>query len=214
VLHLPDPGPLVIVGAGGFGRECLDIADAMSGAGAAIEVMGFVDDGAVDHELLQRMGCALLGRTHDVPPHARYVIGIGNGDVRRDLDATLTALGRRATTLWHPTATVGRCVDVGDGSVVCAGVRITTNIRIGRHVHLNLNTTVGHDAELSDFVTVFPAATISGNVQIGARATIGTGANVLPGVRIGAGAFVGAGAVVHRDVEAGTTVVGVPARPI
>jgi acetyltransferase-like isoleucine patch superfamily enzyme len=87
-------------------------------------------------------------------------------------------------------------------------------VRIGNHFHLNLNSTVGHDVVIGDFVTVFPGVNISGNVVIGDKTTIGTGSSILPGVRIGSGCFIGAGAVVTKDVEDGQTVVGVPARPL
>ena len=77
-----------------------------------------------------------------------------------------------------------------------------------------MNSTIGHDSVLDDFVSVYPGATVSGSVHLADGVTIGTGANVLPGVSVGAGAFVGAGAVVTGDVDPGVTVAGVPARPV
>ncbi len=99
-----------------------------------------------------------------------------------------------------------------EGCILTAGARVTTNITLGRHTQLHVNCTIGHDSVLDDFVSVYPGATVSGNVHLAEGVTIGTGANVLPGVTVGAGAFVGAGAVVTADVEPGVTVVGVPAR--
>jgi sugar O-acyltransferase (sialic acid O-acetyltransferase NeuD family) len=146
------------------------------------------------------------------------VIGIGAGDVRRRLDGIVTGAGRgagrRPLVLIHPMATVGGDCRIGEGCILTAGVRVTTNITLGRHTQLHVNSTIGHDSVLDDYVSVYPGATVSGNVHLGDGVTIGTGANVLPGLTIGAGAFVGAGAVVTVDVDPGVTVAGVPARPI
>lgn len=212
---LPEPGPLVIVGAGGFGRECLDVVEALNAAGGDVTFAGFLDDGDVDEPLLAARAAPFLGPSEaDVPIGCRVVIGIGDGAVRQLLDTRMTDRGLTALSIHHPLSSHGAAVTVGPGAVLCAGARLTTNIRLGRHVHLNLNVTVGHDAVLGDYVTVFPGATISGNVTIGDRVTIGTGANILPGVELGAGSVVGAGAVVVGDVPVDTTVVGMPARPV
>lgn len=215
MLHVPDPGPLVIVGAGGFGRECLDIVEALNEAGASLEMVGFADDGGGDAGVLSRRGVACIGPVSAAPEMAgRFVIAIGDGAARERIDGELTARGMTSVVLVHPMATLGSDHRVGDGTILNAGARVTTNITLGRHVQIHANATVGHDAVLDDSVTVLPGATISGGVHLGRGVTIGTGANVLPGVVVGAGAYVGAGAVVLGDVAPMTTVVGVPARPV
>ncbi len=215
MLHIPDPGPLVIVGAGGFGRECLDIVVELNRVGAQIEFVGFADDAGGDEALLARRDVVCVGGSSDAPAHAdRYVIAIGRGDVRRRIADELDAAGMRAPVLVHPQATLGSDCRLGDGVILNAGARATTNISLGRHVQLHANATVGHDAALGDFVSVYPGATVSGSVTLESGVTVGTGANVLPNVRIGADSVVGAGAVVVRDVAAGSIVAGVPARPL
>lgn len=212
-------GPIVVVGAGGFGREVLDIVEAMNHVGATLELLGSIDDSDASVHLLARRGTSYLGpidryiwglTPEDTP---WFVIGIGAGDVRREIDATLTAAGLTPAVLVHPMATVGADTRIGEGCILAAGARVTTNITLGRHTHVHVNATVGHDATLGDFVSVYPCATVSGSVHLADGVAIGTGANVLPGRSIGEGAYVGAGAVVTTDVEPGVTVAGVPARP-
>lgn len=207
--------PVVIIGAGGFGREVLDVIEAINAAGGSLVMLGFLDIGQVDEELLLRRGTTLLPR-HSSPRSlgAQYIIGIGDTLSRRRIDQDLQTSGCDANTVIHPAATLGGDNHLGDGCVLTAGSRITNNVRLGRHVHLNLNSTVGHDCVVGDYVSVFPGATVSGNVQIGTGVTVGTGANILPGIMVGDWARIGAGAVVTKDVDPGVTVVGSPARPL
>ena len=215
MLTLPDPGPIAIIGAGGFGRECLDIVEALNRCGGELDFVGFLDDGDVDVALLERRKAALLGSVGAVSQYsARAVIALGDGRARATIDERLSASAVTSPVLVHPQATLGSECSVGAGTILNAGARVTTNVTLGRHVQVHANATVGHDAHLEDFVSIFPGATISGSVVLGRGVTIGTGANVLPGCRIGANSFVGAGAVVVGDVPAGVTVVGIPAHEL
>jgi sugar O-acyltransferase (sialic acid O-acetyltransferase NeuD family) len=211
--------PVVIIGAGGFGRETVDVIEAINAtaAGPPWDLIGVVDDTPSQTNLdrLAARGIAYLGTTSrlvsDVArPH--YVVGIGSPGVRRTIVERLDAAGFSAATLVHPDASLGSCVEVGEGSVVMAGARMTTNISVGRHVHLNPNVTIGHDTILEDFVSMNPASSVSGECLVRTGALIGVGAVVLNQRTVGPGALVGASACVVRDVEAASTVKGVPAR--
>jgi len=208
---------LVIIGCGGFGREVHDVVDAINRLAPTFEVVGYVDDSPsrANLDLIESRGSTLLGSLDwlsEADQTISYVIGIGSGKVRRAIDRRLLEGGYESSTLIHPDASVGHDVRVGAGSVICAGVRVTTNISIGRHVHLNLNSTIGHDSILEDYVTVNPLVAISGEVRIGAESMVGTHSAVLQRLRIGDRAVVGAGACVVRDVPADAVVKGVPAR--
>lgn len=210
---------LIVVGAGGFGREVIDVIDAMNQAAAVPmwDVLGVVDDAPSEDNLarLSKRGVRFLGGT-DVPlgwpDPTSYTVGIGNPRVRRMIAEKYDATHFRAATLVHPTVTQGFDVAIGDGSVLCAGVRLTTNIALGRHVHLNPNVTVGHDSRVGDFVSVNPLASISGDCTIHDDSLIGVAGVVLNGLTVGRGATVGGGACVVRDVPPDTVVKGVPAR--
>lgn len=211
---------LVVVGAGGFGREVLDVVDATNAASEspAWRLLGVVDDRPTDRnlELLRRRGVRYIGsvdeslRAEGLDAH--YVVGIGSPKIRRAIANKFQGAGWTAATLVHPSVTLGFDVSIGDGSVLCAGVRLTTNIRLGQHVHLNLNATVGHDTVVGDFVSVNPLASISGDCTLEDDVLIGVAGVVLNGLTVREGATVGGSACVVRTVPPGTVVKGVPAR--
>jgi hypothetical protein len=207
------------VGAGGFAREVHDVVEAINDAESSssdrFEFLGFIDN-ANDHpELILDRG-PLLGDDEalaGLPAGAQYVIAIGNGGIRRAIDERATALGLTAAILVHPSATMSaHRVELGPGSIICSHVSLTTAIRLGRHVHLNLNVTVGHDTVVGDYVTINPGASISGNVLLEDEVTIGTGAVIIQGKSVGARSMIGAGASVVRSIPADVTAVGIPAK--
>lgn len=211
--------PLVVVGAGGFGREVLDIVEALNRAAETnvFEIMGVVDANPSAENLcrLSARNVRYLGTEaawREMGSRALYLVGVGNPAARQEIDKAFTASGLTAATVVHPSATIGSSFTVGQGSVLGGGVQVSTNVTLGRHVHLNSNSTIGHDSVLNDFVSINPSATISGDVRIGPRSLIGAGAVVLQGLCIGADTVVGASACVTRGVGDRSVVKGIPAR--
>jgi len=210
---------VVIIGAGGFGREALDVLQAINNRSSvySLNLLGVVDSAPSDLNLgrLAARGIPWLGSVDTwlgSESTAEYVVAIGSPGTRALLDERIRSAGRNAATLVHPEAHIGSMVTIGPGSVICAGAHLSTNITLGRSVHVNPNATIGHDTKLGDWVSVNPGAIISGDVTVAAGVLVGAGAVVLQGVNIGEGAVVGASACVVRNVPPAATVKGVPAR--
>ncbi len=125
------------------------------------------------------------------------VIGIGNPYVKEIIDKEFSV------AVWKH-----------NGLILCPGAQITVNIEFGRHVHVNLNATIGHDCVIGDYCTIAPGANISGNVTIGKRCYIGTGAAIIEKITICDDVVIGAGAVVIRDITEPGTYVGNPAKKV
>lgn len=212
-----DVKDLVIVGCGGFGREVVDVIDAINRDTPSWNLLGFVDDSPSEQNahLAAAIGVGILGDIASLPslgPEVHYVIGIGAGAARRAIHERLQQSGCSPATVVHPSATIGRDCALGPGTILCAGVRLTTNIRIGAHVHVNLNSTIGHDCVIGDFVTINPLVSVSGWVTLGQEAMLGTNSTVLQGLTLPAESALGGGACLTRSPSGPGTFVGVPAR--
>lgn len=211
--------PLIILGTSGLAREMAMVAEHVNAREHRWEIRGFI--GEPGCEVGRSLGSGpilgddawLLGQDIE----ADLVIGIGYPKVRAKVLARYLAQGARFQfpNLVHPKTTCDfRRVELGRGNVITAGCAFTCDIVVGDFNLFNLNTTVGHDDRIGSYNVFNPSVNLSGAVTVGDRVLVGTGAQVLEGLSIGSDATVGAGAVVRANVEAGTTVVGVPARPL
>ncbi|PIC90892.1 transferase [Sporosarcina sp. P21c] len=205
---------IVIVGAGGFGREVAWLIERINEVKAEWNLIGFVDD----NEEIQGKevnGYKVLGNIEWLNNQELYVANaIGDPIVKKKVIERLNHSKNIYPVLVDPNVICSDRVTLGEGSIICAGTIITVNIKVGNHVIVNLDCTIGHDAVLGDYSTILPSVNISGFANIGECVSIGTSSAVLPSVSIGENTIVGAGAVVVKDLPANCTAVGAPAKAI
>ncbi|TLX21355.1 acetyltransferase [Thermomonas fusca] len=204
---------LFVFGAGGFGREIAWLVG--QSWGAAVEVVFLVDNPEYVTSPVNGVPVQLLDDVAKCDGD-RFVVAVGDPQLRRRAVAGCLSAGLEPAQLVHPRVEMSRHVSLGDGCVVCAGCILTVNIVLGEHVHINLDCTIGHDVVIGDYATLSPGVHVSGNVQIGRDVFIGTGANIINGTAcaplvIGHGAVIAAGACVAKSVDPGVMVAGVPA---
>ena len=208
---------LIIIGASGFGREVAWLVERINEYSPTWNLLGFIDD----NESIQNTqinGYNVLGKTEDSDrfPDAYYICAVGASKTREAIIKRIKEKNPRIKfgTLIDPSVKISELVTIEEGSIICADTIATVNIRIGSHVIINIDCTIGHDAVLEDFVTLYPSVNVSGTTHIGRCTELGTGLQIIQGKNIGKYTIVGAGAVVVKDIPDRCTAVGSPAKPI
>ncbi len=201
---------LVIVGAGGHGRELFNTVQAINTVSPTWNVLGFVDDDPRHVERIDRLGSFVLGPIDWLSDRdVSVAIAVGTPAIRRSIFERLAKPVDSFPAIIHPTASIGLDVELGHGVLVYERSVLTTAVRVGDHTHVNVGCAVQHDSTVGSFVQLSPGVFINGDCTIGDRAFLGTGALVTRGCSVGAGARVGAGSVVLTDVPPEATAVGV-----
>lgn len=187
-----------IIGAGGFAREVKAHLDDV--------VDFFVDDEYWDPSISDFFPLSKFNHeTHEV------LIAIGDSNARLNIVQRLPP-GTKFFSFIHPSALIlDNNIEIGEGSIVCAGCILTTNISIGKHAHLNLQTTIGHDTRIGDYFTSAPGVKISGNCLIGDGVYFGTNSCTKQRIRICSGATIGLNAGVVNNITEPGIYVGTPA---
>ncbi len=201
-----------IVGTGGFGRETLAcLIDVMQVEQPGIDIadiaLFMVDDIFYSDNVV--MGVPVIRRSDFVVENYKVVVAIGEPDVRRKFVENMPDNTEYATII-HPSVVLSKWVDLGEGSIVTAGSILTCNITIGKHAHINLHTTVGHDCDIGDYFTTAPGANISGGCTFGHAVYFGTNAAIRQGVTICDNVVIGMGGVVVKDITEAGVYIGNP----
>jgi sugar O-acyltransferase (sialic acid O-acetyltransferase NeuD family) len=208
---------VVIVGAGGFGREVLEILKEHNRISKAWNILGFIDE---NKELYGKMlnGYRVLGGLNWLRKHNNDNLGcvcaISTCETRKRVVEKLHEIGVSFYNAVHPSVIMSEFVELGQDVIICAGVILTVDIKIGDHVHINLNCTIGHDVVIERYCTINPMVAINGNDHLGEGVYVGSGATFVQQVSVGSWTTIGAGAVVIEDILAKVVAVGVPAKVV
>jgi len=210
-------GKVAILGASGFAKE---VACNLLDLGINRSNIFFVDDFSDKTELefnyKGAVAASLIVKNWDFTIFnvEGFVIGVGDPKTKEQLVAKAKHANiNPISTIVHPSANL-QGARIGVGGVIASNVVVTSDVVIGDFVILNLGTTVGHDAQIDDYVTCNPLAAISGRVTIGKGCLIGVSAAIREGVRIGENTIVGGQAFVLNDIASNSVVAGVPAKPL
>jgi sugar O-acyltransferase (sialic acid O-acetyltransferase NeuD family) len=203
---------LIIVGAGGFGRELLQWIKDINIAKSKWKIRGFIDD---NQNALDKYDCdyPVIGSIENWLPKETeiFACAICNPKIKELVVTNLKSKGAMFTDVIHPTAIIGDHNSIGEGLIMYPGAGITVNSKIGNFVTI-LTSGIGHDVEICDYVSISSFCNIAGGVKIGKRVFIGGNTIIIPNRKIGDNAYIAAGSVVVTNIKQNIKVMGNPAK--
>lgn len=208
---------IVLYGAGGLGRETANRIEQINRRyPGTYQLLGFLVDKEFYQEGQMVAGYPVLGTDEWILNHKDVycTCTIAENTARERIQTRLMQMGIQFETLVAVDIEIPVSTHLGCGCIISGGVSLSVDVRLGDGVFINSKVTIGHDSHVGSFSTVFTGTGISGNCQIGKRVKIGGHAYILPKKRVGDDAVVAAGSVVFRNVKAGTTVLGNPAKRV
>lgn len=206
---------IVIIGAGGVGRETSLIIQQINELEPTWNLIGFIDDNK-DNWGKVINGYSVIGGIDSLEfltPDTYVLIAIANYEVKKKIVNKINNKLKFATII-HPKVWVHDYMTIGEGTIIYEGAILTSNIEIGNHVIISPKCGVGHDSIIKDYVSLLWNVNVSGNDIIEEGVMMGSGSTVIQGKKIGKGSNIGAGAVVIEDVDSFSTAIGVPAKVI
>jgi len=200
-----------ILGAGGQAKQVLSIGHCLN---PPLNIRGFIDINASESKFIN--GIPVIDQTKIFAFDKKNTIiinGMGRPDRKKAIE-NLLKNGFRFERIIHPAASIGEFVNIGNGTIIQAGVGVMTNVELGNFLLIDLNATIGHDVIIEDYTTISTGVNIAGGVKVGKGSWIGSGSVILEDVSIGNNTLIGAGSVVTRDIGDNKLAYGIPAKVI
>lgn len=206
---------LVIIGAGGCGRELYFLAKESLGYGEEFVIKGFIDDNIYALDGFDGYP-PMLGTVGDYIPEEDdvFTCGLGNVAPKKKCVEIILSRGGKFINIIHKTATVRENSTLGIGCIICDGVFISCDVRIGDFVTIQRMSNFGHDVRIGSFCQFNSNSYMGGGAEVGDMVTVHTGAIITPGKKVSDFCTVNAASVVIRNVKEGQTVFGSPAKPL
>lgn len=193
---------IVIIGAGGIGREVAWIIEGINEVNPTWNILGFVDENSEiwgkelnGYKVLG--GLNILDKLESKP---EVIVAIANCGVKKDIVARLNNKFNFATII-YPNVKISKYIEIGQGTIIYPGVILTVNTSIGNHVIISGNCGIGHDTVIDDYSSVLWGSNFSGFNTVGEECFIGVGTKVIQGINIGRGRKVDAGTVVIENIK-------------
>lgn len=199
---------LIIIGAGGHGKVCAEIAKDMNNW---TEIY-FLDDSYPD--VKKCLEFKIIGTTKDIDKNidSDFFVGIGNNEVRGTFLDFLLNEGINVVTLIHPTAYVSRYTTIGVGTSVHQFAVINTDTKIGKGCIINTSAIIEHENLIDDFVHISPNVSLGGQVKVGELSWIGIGTTIINNINIGSNIIIGANSTVIKNIYKKGKYVGTPVK--
>ena len=207
---------LIIIGAGGYGREIFDFAHDAKGYGTEFVIKGFIDDNVKALDGFNNYP-TILGKASEYEPADDdvFICAIGSVAPKKKVCEIIMSKGGEFITLISNQAYIsGNNTTIGKGCIICPASRVHCDVTVGDFVTLQPNAVLGHDVKVGNWCHINDYADCGGASQICDEVTIHTHSFVLPGLKVGKGSTIGAGCIILRNVKEGVVMFGNPAKPL
>lgn len=198
---------IAILGASGHGKVVADIAEK-----CGYDAVTFFDDNRSDNLEHWKVSGNFQDLIRRVGEFDSIAVAIGNNRVRQEKILHLKAAGAHLPRLIDPSATISRYCQIGDGTIICAGVVLSSFVKIGVGCIINTSASIDHDCVIEDYVHISPGVHLAGGVNVGKLTWVGIGASVIQLIDIGENAIIGANSTVIKSIPSNVTAVGSPTR--